>query len=179
LIRENHENGMVDMNETTELFAARETGSGAAEDLAAACRYTAELIRIAGVPLRYISVRWAQAAIEMEWPVGDPPPGVLPPSAQAGSPYGHQWPAREAQDEREYICAPLVGTFHRASQPGGKPFVELGDHVEPGRQVAIIEAMKLMNPVQADRPGRVAEFLVPDGTAVEYGQRLIAIVQPA
>ncbi|MGH3826278.1 MAG: acetyl-CoA carboxylase biotin carboxyl carrier protein, partial [Pseudonocardiaceae bacterium] len=74
---------------------------------------------------------------------------------------------------------PLVGTFYRAAQPGGKAFVEVGDHVEPGTQVAVVEAMKLMNPVEADRAGRVTEFLSLDGAAVEYGQPLIAIVPSA
>lgn len=167
---------MIDMNETTELFAAREGASGVADDLATACRYTAELIRIAGPPLRCISVRWAQTVIEIEWPVVDSHLGVRPSSEEAGSPHGQQRPASEPEDDREYICAPLVGTFYRAAQPGGKPFVEVGDHVEPGRQVAIVEAMKLMNPIEADRPGQVAEFLLSDGAAVEYGQPLIAIV---
>lgn len=169
---------MAETNDTTELFAVRDAGSGAEDDLATACHYTAELIRIAGVPLRYISVRWAHTKIEIEWPVVDPYLGVRPSSEEAGSPNGRQQPASGSEDDHEYICAPLVGTFYRAAQPGGKPFVEVGDHVEPGRQVAIVEAMKLMNPVEADRPGRVAEFMLPDGAPVEYGQPLIAIIPP-
>lgn len=170
---------MGDMNETTELFAACDTGSGAEEDLATACRYTAELMRLAGGPLRSISVRWAHTAIEIEWPVDDPHLDVRRSPEEASSPPGQQLPAGGLEDDREYICAPLVGTFYRSAQPGGKPLVEVGDHVEPGRQVAIVEAMKLMNPLIADRPGRVAEFLLSDGAAVEYGQPLIAIVPSA
>jgi len=102
-------------------------------------------------------------------------PGDVIEAAEAG-PVPHE---EEPQlPEIFEVVAPLVGTFYRAAQPGGKPFVKVGDHVEPGQQVAIVEAMKLMNPVEADRPGCVAEFLLPDGTAVEYGQALIAIVSP-
>jgi acetyl-CoA carboxylase biotin carboxyl carrier protein len=163
------------MDETTKLFAALDTGSGAENDLATACRYTAELIRIAGGPLRHLSIRWAQTAIEIEWPLVDPQLRIPPSLEQVGSPQSEQPSASEPEDNREYICAPLVGTFYRAAYPGGKPFVEVGDYVEPGAQVAIVEAMKLMNPVEADRSGRVMEFVLPDGAAVEYGQPLVAI----
>ncbi len=73
------------------------------------------------------------------------------------------------------VCAPTVGTFYRAAEPGSKPFVAVGDLVTVGQQLAIVEAMKLMIPVEADRAGRVREILATDATAVEYGERLIAI----
>lgn len=166
------------MDETTKLFAVLDAGSNTENDLATACRYTAELIRTVGGPLQHLSVKWAQTAIEIEWPLVDPQLRVPPSSEseQAPSPHSEQPSTSGPEDNREYICAPLVGTFYRAAQPGGKPFVEIGDHVEPGAQVAIVEAMKLMNPVEADRSGRVMEFVLPDGAAVEYGQPLIAIV---
>lgn len=166
------------MDKTTTLFAAVDADASAEHDLATACRYTAELIRTAGGPLRHLSIRWAQTAIEIEWSLVDSQLRISPSSesAQAPSPQSEQPLASAPEDTREYICAPLVGTFYRAAQPGGKPFVEVGDYVEPGAQVAIVEAMKLMNPVEADRSGRVMEFVVPDGAAVEYGQPLIAIV---
>ena len=171
------------MAKTTELFATPDAGSGAPDDLVTACQYTAELIHIAGVPPQYISIRRAHTSIEIQWPAVDPPLSTRPPAEEMGSPQDGQrgaseLGASEPQDHREYIRAPLVGTFYRAAQPGGQPFVTVGDHVEPGQQVAIVEAMKLMNPVEADQPGCVAEFLLPDGTAVEYGQALIAIVSP-
>lgn len=73
------------------------------------------------------------------------------------------------------LCATTVGVFYHAAEPGAKPFVVVGDVVEPGRQVGIVEAMKLMIPVQADVAGRVLDVLVPDGTPVEYGQPLFAL----
>jgi acetyl-CoA carboxylase biotin carboxyl carrier protein len=69
----------------------------------------------------------------------------------------------------------MVGTFYSAPEPGAEPFVTVGDEVRAGQQIAILEVMKLMTPVGADRAGRVAEVLVPDGTSVEYGTGLIAL----
>lgn len=73
------------------------------------------------------------------------------------------------------IVAPLVGVFYRASSPGAKPFVEVGDTVERGQTVAIVEAMKVMNEVTSDYRGRVVEILVQNGEAVQYEQRLVLL----
>lgn len=85
-------------------------------------------------------------------------------------------PAVEAAveaDTRHPIMAPLVGTFYQAPEPGAKPFVAEGDVVDEGQTVAIVEAMKLMNPVSADRSGRVVEILATDGEWVEFEQVLM------
>lgn len=73
------------------------------------------------------------------------------------------------------VRSPLVGTFYRASDPGSTPFVEVGDVVTCGQQLAIVEAMKLMNPIEADCDGRVVEVPVPDGSPVEFDQPLVLI----
>lgn len=73
------------------------------------------------------------------------------------------------------VCAETVGVFYLAPEPGAKPFVAIGDQVRPGQQIAIIEAMKLMIPVHADRAGAIAEVLVADGTSVEHGQPLFRL----
>ncbi|MDA3648378.1 acetyl-CoA carboxylase biotin carboxyl carrier protein subunit [Saccharopolyspora indica] len=73
------------------------------------------------------------------------------------------------------LCAATVGVFYRAPEPGAKPFVSEGDTIRPGQQVAIIEAMKLMIPVEADRAGTVLEVLVADGESVEHGQPLLTL----
>ena len=73
------------------------------------------------------------------------------------------------------VRSPLVGTFYRASEPGSTPFVEVGDVVTCGQQLAIIEAMKLMNSIEADCDGRVVEVPVPDGSPVEFDQPLVLI----
>jgi acetyl-CoA carboxylase biotin carboxyl carrier protein len=73
------------------------------------------------------------------------------------------------------LCASTVGTFYRAPEPGAAPFVTEGDTIRPGQQVALIEAMKLMIPVEAERAGEVAEILVADRAPVEYGQPLMLL----
>lgn len=73
------------------------------------------------------------------------------------------------------LTAPAVGVFYRAPEPGAAPFVAVGDEVEPGQQVGILEAMKLMNPIEAEQPGRVVAILVDDQAAVEYGQPLMRL----
>ncbi len=73
------------------------------------------------------------------------------------------------------ILAPLVGVFYTAASPGAKPFVQVGDRVERGQVVGIVEAMKVMNEVTSDYRGVVSEILVENGEAVQYEQRLILI----
>jgi acetyl-CoA carboxylase biotin carboxyl carrier protein len=69
----------------------------------------------------------------------------------------------------------LVGTYYRSPEPGAKPFVEVGDVVEPDQEVGIIEAMKIMNRIVAETGGRVAELVANDGDMVEFGQPLILL----
>ncbi len=71
--------------------------------------------------------------------------------------------------------SPMVGTFYRAPSPGAKPFVEVGDTVKKGQTVCIIEAMKLLNEVEAETDGVVKEICVENGQPVEYGQNLLII----
>ena len=76
------------------------------------------------------------------------------------------------------IVAPMVGTFYTSPTPGAKPYVSVGETVNVGQVVCIVEAMKLMNEVQSEVSGRVAEVCVENGQAVEYGQELF-LVAPA
>ena len=73
------------------------------------------------------------------------------------------------------ISSPMVGTYYSAPSPSAKPFVTIGQHVNKGDTVGIIEAMKIMNQIEADHSGTVVEILVKDGEAVEFGQALIVI----
>jgi len=73
------------------------------------------------------------------------------------------------------VLSPLVGTFYRAASPAAKPFVEVGDTVEPGQQIGIVEAMKVMNEVTSAYRGVVVEILVENGQPVHYEQRLMMI----
>jgi acetyl-CoA carboxylase biotin carboxyl carrier protein len=74
-----------------------------------------------------------------------------------------------------YLTAHTVGVFYTSPEPGTPPFVQPGDLVEPGQQVGIVEAMKLMIPIESPSAGRIVEVLVTSGTAVEYGERLFVI----
>ena len=81
-------------------------------------------------------------------------------------------------DGRHPIKAPLVGTFYRSPQPGSPPFVQEGDVVDEGQPVAIVEAMKLMNQVQADQGGKISEIVATDGEWVEFEQILMYLEAP-
>jgi len=81
----------------------------------------------------------------------------------------------EAPDKFHYITSPMVGTFYRAPNPTSPSFVEIGEDVKKSQTLCIIEAMKLMNEIESDVDGIVAEIYVENGKPVEYGQRLFAI----
>jgi len=85
-------------------------------------------------------------------------------------------PAAAPQEEKLHlVTSPIVGTFYRSSSPTAEPFVKLGDAVEAGKTLCIIEAMKLMNEIQSDASGTVAKIFVENGQPVEYGQPLFGI----
>ena len=80
-----------------------------------------------------------------------------------------------AEASGNLISSPMVGTYYSAPSPSAKPFVTVGQHVNKGDTIGIIEAMKIMNQIEADHSGTVIEILVKDGEAVEFGQALIVI----
>jgi acetyl-CoA carboxylase biotin carboxyl carrier protein len=73
------------------------------------------------------------------------------------------------------VKSPMVGTFYRSSSPGAKAFVEIGDEIKEGEPICIIEAMKIMNEIEADKSGKVTRILCENGQAVEFGQPLFII----
>ena len=95
---------------------------------------------------------------------------VQPAVAMAAPP-----PAAEPKQEGHVVKAPMVGTFYRSSSPDAKPFVEAGQAIKQGETICIIEAMKLMNEIEADFTGVVKTILVENGQPVEYGQPLFII----
>ena len=114
-------------------------------------------------------------------PVGQPaaPQVIVAPAPQAAPSAAPQAPAAPvpaapAADEH-IIKSPIVGTFYAAANPEAAPFVRVGDLVEAGQTVCIIEAMKLMNEIEADIAGEVARVLVENGQPVEYGEPLFAL----
>jgi oxaloacetate decarboxylase alpha subunit len=78
-------------------------------------------------------------------------------------------------DDLVYVKSPIVGTFYRASAPTEKPYVSVGDQVEKGSVLCIVEAMKLMNEIDSEVAGEIVAVLVENGQAVEFGQRLFSI----
>src|SRR5882672_11458831 len=80
-----------------------------------------------------------------------------------------------AEPEGHVVKSPMVGTFYRSSAPGSKPFVEIGQNINAGETLCIIEAMKLLNEIEADQSGVVKKVLVENGQPVEYGQPLFII----
>jgi len=84
-------------------------------------------------------------------------------------------PPAPAAPEGHVVKSPMVGTFYRSSSPGAKPFVEIGDSIQQGDALCIIEAMKLMNEIEADATGTIKAILAENGQAVEYGQSLFVI----
>jgi len=83
--------------------------------------------------------------------------------------------AAPAEPEGHQVKSPMVGTFYRSATPGSKPFVEVGDRVEEGGTLCIIEAMKLMNEIESDKAGVVKAILTENGQPVEFGQPLFVI----
>jgi acetyl-CoA carboxylase biotin carboxyl carrier protein len=131
-----------------------------------------ELIkRLEGSSVQRFAVEAGDTRIEIERGIPTGLPAALgAPSTAAASEDG-----AAAEDERHAIKAPLVGTFYRSPSPGADAFVKVGDVVEPGQTVAIVEAMKLMNQVQSDVKGTVAAIVVEDGQWVEFEQALILL----
>jgi acetyl-CoA carboxylase biotin carboxyl carrier protein len=84
-------------------------------------------------------------------------------------------PRRWLQRPLAVVKSPMVGTFYRSSSPGAKAFVEVGSQVKEGETVCIIEAMKILNEIEADKSGTVTKILGENGQAVEYGQPLFVI----
>ncbi len=109
-------------------------------------------------------------------PVASAAPAVaLPQVAAPASAAAHPQPAPAAGDELHQIKAPIVGTFYESPSPGAAPFVHVGDTVEAGQVLCIIEAMKLMNEIESDVAGEVVRRFVENSQPVEYGEPLFAI----
>ena len=101
----------------------------------------------------------AYAAPLSPMPAGPAAPVAPPPEAPAG----------------HVVKSPMVGTFYRSASPGAKPFIEIGSQVKEGETICIIEAMKILNEIEADKSGTVTRVLCQNGQAVEYGQALVVI----
>ena len=108
-------------------------------------------------PVQYVQTMAAPAAAP---PAG---PAAAEPAAAAPAATGH------------VVKSPMVGTFYRSSSPGAAAFVEIGSQVKEGDTVCIIEAMKILNEIEADKSGTITQIMCENGQAVEYGQPLFVI----
>ncbi len=122
---------------------------------------------------RFVTVHAAPPTVVAPAPIPAPPapapagPAPVSPVVAATAP--------PAQEEFHGVRSPIVGTFYEAPSPGAPPFVKIGDHVEAGQVLCIVEAMKLMNEIECDVAGEIVKKLVANGQPIEYGQELFAI----
>jgi len=133
---------------------------GAGEVVPAPAKHAASVPHIAAEP--------AQVAAQ-------PVPESVSPAAPA--PAAQPAPTAQPAANTEEVTSPMVGTFYLRSRPESPPFIKKGDTVDPGQTLCIVEAMKLMNEIQAEKKCRIVDILVDDGESVEYGQPLV-IVEP-
>jgi acetyl-CoA carboxylase biotin carboxyl carrier protein len=99
----------------------------------------------------------------------------IPPPAEAAGQGGGGEGAMKPKSNEHVITAPMVGTFYASASPGAKAFVEIGDEVKVGQVLCIIEAMKMMNQIEADRAGRITSIMARNGDPVEFGQPLFVV----
>jgi acetyl-CoA carboxylase biotin carboxyl carrier protein len=137
-----------------------------------------QLARTLPGDLRRLSVRRGDDVIEVEWApderAGGDRAGASAAAPAAAGAAGADLPAGTGVPAGvTAVAAPLVGTFYVAASPDADPFVQVGDAVEPGQTLGIVEAMKLMNPIVAEEAGVITEILVADAESVEYGQVLM------
>ncbi|MGH8254240.1 MAG: acetyl-CoA carboxylase biotin carboxyl carrier protein [Steroidobacteraceae bacterium] len=150
-----------------------------------------ELLEESGVAEIEIREGEESVRIARQAPAGSPPaaapavtyghaPAPISPSAAARSaaaqaPADAPAAARAGAEGEQVVAAPMVGTFYVAPSPGAKPFVDIGDEVQPGQVLCTIEAMKMMNQIESEFAGRVRAVLAKNGDPVEFGQPLFVI----
>lgn len=120
------------------------------------------IVKSEGVVHQYVAAP-VQAAPVMAAPVAAAPVAAAAAATPAATVEGH------------VVKSPMVGTFYRASSPGAKPFVDVGSQVKEGDTICIVEAMKILNEIEADKSGTIVRVLGENGQAVEYGQPLFVI----
>jgi acetyl-CoA carboxylase biotin carboxyl carrier protein len=121
---------------------------------------TVRIVKSAPAPVAMVT-QMAAAPVAMAAPVAAAPAAAAPVAEAA--PAGH------------VVKSPMVGTFYRSSSPGAKSFAEVGQQVKEGETICIIEAMKILNEIEADKAGTITKILAENGQAVEYGAPLFII----
>ncbi|MBU3647576.1 MAG: acetyl-CoA carboxylase biotin carboxyl carrier protein [Limnohabitans sp.] len=126
---------------------------------------TVRIVKSAPAPVAMVTQMAAPAPVAVAAPVAAAPAPVAAPAA----------PVAEAEPAGHIVKSPMVGTFYRASSPGAKAFAEVGQQVKEGDTICIIEAMKILNEIEADKSGTITKILAENGQAVEYGAPLLII----
>jgi acetyl-CoA carboxylase biotin carboxyl carrier protein len=127
-----------------------------------------EAVRISRMPIG-ASAQLPQVTHLTPLPASSAPPAAASEAAATES------AAPKPKPNEHVITAPMVGTFYASPSPGAKPFVEIGDEIKVGQVLCIIEAMKMMNQIEADRAGRLASVMARNGDPVEFGQPLFVV----
>jgi acetyl-CoA carboxylase biotin carboxyl carrier protein len=126
-----------------------------------------------------VEFEWSDGRSKIVLKTGQAVQPSLQPVNQAmvQAPQGQSAPVSEDRDPPTFkkVLSPFVGTFYRAPSPTSSPYVEVGKRVSPGDSLCIVEAMKLMNEIEADFAGRVVQILVENGQPVEFGEPLFVI----
>ena len=127
---------------------------------------TVRIVKSAPAPVAMVTQMAAPAPVAVAAPVAAAPAPVAAPAAA---------PVAEAATSGHTVKSPMVGTFYRSASPGAKPFADIGQAIKAGEPICIVEAMKILNEIDADHSGTVTQILVENGQAVEYGQPLFVI----
>ncbi|MEY4436304.1 MAG: hypothetical protein RLY41_727 [Pseudomonadota bacterium] len=127
---------------------------------------TVRIVKSAPAPVAMVTQMAAPAPVAVAAPVATAPAAVATPAAA---------PATETAPSGHTVKSPMVGTFYRSSSPGAKAFAEVGQQVKEGDTICIIEAMKILNEIEADKAGTITKILAENGQAVEYGAPLFII----
>jgi len=118
----------------------------------------------------------ASAPVVAPVPITAAAPAAPPPPSAVAAPVAAE-PAADSDEDGYPVTAPMVGTFYNAPSPGSPPFVQVGDKINEGDTLCIVEAMKMMNQIDADVSGTIKSIRVQNGEPVEYGQTLFVIDQ--
>ena len=142
--------------------------------------YIKKLIKIVELSeIEELEVRkwWTKVRISKRRSPGPAPAGghAVDAAAAASAPQAAEKEEVAADENLVEFKSPMVGTFYRAPSPGAQPYVQVGERVTPGQVVCIIEAMKLMNEIEADVSGTIVKFLAENEQPVEYGQTLFLV----
>lgn len=120
--------------------------------------------------------RYPAGGVVQQYGIAPPPPAAAPPPVAAAVPAAPAGTEEAAPDIPGHkVLSPMVGTFYEGPSPGADAFVKLGSEVKEGDTLCIIEAMKMMNQIEADKTGRITRIFATNGEPVEYGQILFVI----